>query len=1054
MAKDISRTLIVGLGGTGQTLIRDIKKRMLRTYGEIPPLVKFLEFDTDDMKDDGTPFKYYYNGQTHEDFKYRIGNREFLKIPSPGMEVIRRDPTCIQKLDMDQLARVSARLQGHGAGGYRIMGRSHFLNYSQDIIDILKTTLMALTNANLSAQETAHGYNIGNSGITVYVIASLAGGTGSSAFLDMSRMLQIAGVNVQYTTNSNFDKIFGVFFLPAFFDGQGLTNIDNIRINAYTALSELDYAFDLADTAKHSMGSIEIQDDEQDYTGYPKYNKRVIYDSIYLVDALTSKGNAHTLAEASNYVASFIASSIAADSTALISSYVNSNHKLNTVDGKYQLYSGLGYCELRFNRQELVKYLLNRKLTDFIERFKIGESNKTAIQIAEEYINAKGLNEGVKGETPQEDTRAQFNELTDAIIDLSDRRLTCLSMASVDTGKDAATNIETSKNRYLTAIGTAIQDIIQNFASKKAELILGLKDMLDEHQSGKGFGMFPDLARSLVAIFKDMKAGLEDEVKKHTDQFENIEKSLKQVKNTIAEKIGRGFLGIMGSKVEEQEAAIRSYINKVRYDNGRDTNPTLAWLKVETARKNEAINVYDQLIQTVESYYKEEEKETVNGSHIDISGSFRKVENLYKALTELLIRENNNYRPADAAVNETIFADAYFKRYFESSDAEVMPLNDQDRCTLDGYISQLFAKLPIINEEKLAEMREKLLTLLPSNGLIRRMKEEQISIDELFISCFGTYGDITDTKNLDANPQLKMLGQVNTLFETLWSYLNFRGQGLQPSKNMVVGVYDSDNNIFNTQNGYADAISGWDNYSYVSLGDPDRIAFMLMETAIPAFKLMNVESWANEFNLKKQNTYTFSDKRLENIDMVMPGVNEEAEIAWAYGWLFGLITNSKKKRGLRVKPSYAYATEKNVVLESDGEYNYFATLTNRSDIADCHRKFVNDIDLSKDIYVQAMNLLLADPLGSIIKIKEWVNDKKMWDVSVRGKEQKTMTNSELRVIQNEIKHLALRFVRLGYGLSLDANGQVTHTYSEAIDEKEKAQKGKKAKSNNPEASEA
>lgn len=1050
MAKDISRTLIVGLGGTGQTVIRDIKKRMLRTYGEIPPLVRFLEFDTDGLSDDGTPFKYYYGGQTHEDFKYRIGNNEFLQIPSPGLAVIKRDPTCIQKLDMDQLAKVAARLQGHGAGGYRVMGRSHFLNFSQNIINILKNTLGGLRNANLGAQETSKGYNISSNGITVYVIASIAGGTGSSAFQDMSRMLQIAGVNVQYTTAANLDKIFGIFFLPKFF--EGIPNTDNVCINAYTALSELDYAFDLGDSQRHPLGSIEIQDDEQDYTGFTQNNKRVIFDSIYLVDALTSKGNSHTLSEASNYVASFIASSIAADGTALISSYVNSNHKTNTVDGKYQLYSGLGYCELRFNRQDLVKYLLNKKLINFVEGFKYGEGNRTATQIAEAYVNSNGLNEGVKGRLPQEDTRTQLNELTDAIINLNDRRLTSPTMASVDTGKEAATNIVTSRNQYLTKIGTAIQEIIEEFATQKESIVQGLKNMLDEYKTGKGFGLFPDLARSLVTIFNDMKAGLEDEVDNYSRQFESIERSLVQVKNTIGENTSKGFLGF-GSKEDAQETAIRSYINKVRYDNGRSGNPTLAWLKVETARKNEAIAIYKKLIETVEGYYKEEEVETVNGSQINISGSFQRVENLYKALMELLIKENNSYQPTSAAVNETILADSYFKRYFESHAAETMPLSDQDRYELDEYISKLFAELPTVNGEKLAEMREKLATHLPASGLIRRMKEERISIDELFIECFGTYGSINNTRDLDANPQLKMLEQVNMLFETLWSYLNFRGQGLQPCKNMVVGVYDTSNNIFSTANGYANVISGWDSYSYVSLGDPDRIAFMLMETAIPAFKLMNVDSWASEFNQKKQYTYTFSDKRLENIDMIMPGVNEEAEIAWAYGWLFGLITNSKKKRGLRVKPSYAYATDKNIALESDGEYNYFATLTNRSNIADCHRKFVNDIDISKDIYVQAMNMLGSDPLGNIIKIKEWVNDKKMWDVGVRGKERSTLSPSEVRVIQNEIKHLALRFVRLGYGLSLDSNGQVTHTYSEAIEEKEKAQRSKKAKDKKPETQE-
>lgn len=1049
MAKNISKTLIVGLGGTGQKVIVDIKKRLLRTYGEIPTLVKFLEFDTDDLDGGGAPYTYYYNGQSYTDFRYRINLNEFLRIPSPGVEVIKKDKVCSEKLDIDQLQKVAARLQGHGAGGYRVLGRAHFLNASEKIIAILTDTVTSLKSANIDAAQQARGYVTEDGGISVYVIASLAGGTGSSAFMDLSRMLQIAGVNVQFNVNeAGMDKIFGVFFLPKFFEGKPHT--DNIRINAYTALSELDYTFDLADPTKHAPGSIEVQDDRQDYTGHTNNNKRVIYDGVFLIDSLTSKGHTHTITEATNYVASFIAGSIAADSGALTSSYVNSNHKMNTVDGKFQNYSGMGYCELSFRRQDLVNYLLNRKMIGFIEQFKQGDSTTTASQIAEAFINENKLNEGVMHDSQGEDTRAQLNDLTDSIINMTDGRLTRINMASVDTGKDAAANIETSKARYLTSIGTTAQEMVQAFARPKEELFKNLREMLDDRKAGKGFSTFPDLARCLKTMLNDMKSGLEDEINQHATAFERIENELRSTKTVIAENVpGRLF---SGNKRDAQEAAIRGYCNKIRFDVGSIQNPTLAWLKVETARKTEAIAIYEEMISIVESYYKEEAIETVNGIQINMTGSYLAVDGLFKVLTDQFLRAINSYRPAKAAVNETIFADAYFKEYFESHEADTMALDDQSKNALDEYIGGLFADLPTVDDNLLAEMRQKLLGYLPADGLVRKVQEERMSIDDLFISCFGKYGDIANNRDLVNNPQLQLLNQVNTLFETLWCYLNFRGQGLEPTGNMVVGVFNRQNNIFNDENGYAATISGWSHYEYISLGDPDRIAFMLMDTAIPAFKLMNVDSWANEYDQKKQFTYTFSDKRLEGIDMIKPGVNEDAEIAWAYGWLFGLINNSKKKRGLRVKPSYAYASSKGVALESNGEYNYFETVKHSGDIFDCHQKFINDQDLSQDILNQAMDLLGADPLGNVIKIKEWVNDGKMWDSSVRGKERSSMSPAEIKVIQNEVNFLELRFVRLaGYGLALDSTGKVTHTYSEALEQKEKEMKAKSNPSNTPEA---
>jgi len=457
MAKNISKTLIIGLGGTGQTVIREIKKRMLRTYGEIPDLVKFLSFDTDDVSNKNTSFKYYYDGESHEDFKYHIQGHEFWKIPAPGLDTVKRDTICAAHLNIDELVNVSNRLSGKGANGYRVIGRSHFLNDSLNIIKKLGRVVSDLRSAGAAALNSANGYNIVNNQITVYVIASLAGGTGSSAFQDMSRMLQIAGVNTQYATAAGQDMIFGVFFLPSFF--KGFSHTENIEINTYTALSELDYTLELGDANKYPQGHQALADDDQDYHGHLNNGKRVHYSGVYLVDSMTSTGQTHEIADASSYVASFIASSIAATSNDIMSSYVNSQHKTHTVQGKYQKYSTLGYCELRFNRQELVRYLLNRKLLESLSLFKSG-NGFIASQIAQNFIDANQLNEGVEADSEGNDTRSQSNQLTDAIIKMSDERFTKITMASVDTGNNAADNIEANNKTYLNLIGTEEKKVV------------------------------------------------------------------------------------------------------------------------------------------------------------------------------------------------------------------------------------------------------------------------------------------------------------------------------------------------------------------------------------------------------------------------------------------------------------------------------------------------------------------------------------------------------------------------------------------------------------------
>jgi Skp family chaperone for outer membrane proteins len=520
-----------------------------------------------------------------------------------------------------------------------------------------------------------------------------------------------------------------------------------------------------------------------------------------------------------------------------------------------------------------------------------------------------------------------------------------------------------------------------------------------------------------------MKLGLEDELARHQVKINQIETDLKKIKNQIDENTSKGFLGI-GNKTEAQKAALLSYCKKVELTSATPTEPTLGSLKLEVARKDEAIAIYDEMINIIESFYKEEEIETgTDKKRLQITGSSLDVLQMYDALRGLVDSENDSYKPSKAAKNETIFADAYFKDYYESHNTEAFELSEQAIEDLEGYISKIFVDQPKADNDLLAALREYLLGLLPEDVKIKKIQQNLLSLDELFIDCFGVAGDIADDHDQVTYPHLGLFGQLDALFDSLWQYKEFKGSNSIPvARQCVIGVFSTDFHILDRRNGYEAYLPNTHSYQYINLGDPDKIVFMLQETAVPAFKMKDASVWTTEYNKKKKVTYSFTDKRLEGIDLITPEkLNEEGEIAWAYGWLFGLIASVNGR--IQVKPSGAYMSREKRVKGNTGYYDYFKIKSQKSsDLSACHRLFIRDEELFQDIYAQSMTLLDGDKAGQIVRIYHWVNDEEIWQN--RGKLRTSMLEDERLVIQNEPQYLAKRFERLSSGtlsISYDVN---------------------------------
>ena len=1000
MAKNCTRTLIIGLGGTGQTVIREIKKRIFWRYGEIPPLVRFLAFETDYYDDyQDIPFRFSFEGENKETKRYNLQRDEFVYLPRPSLEVLKADINC-QNLDHDQLEMLLA-LPPYPTD-YRVLGRARFLYNAEPIIRTLSHAVTNLRSCRLSAFQESRGYSIAQDSVTVYIIASLAGGTGSSAIMDMSRMVQHAGID---TTPSGADTpgdiILGMFFMPAFFSTK--PNTPNVKINTYVALSELEYVLGLSDRTKYPEGCSELEQDLNVYGDAQSYMP-VRYSNVYLIDEKTRKGNSHSFEEVVGSVASFITASIAADNQALVSSYSNSTHRLHTVEGKSQIYSGLGYCEIRFERENLVKYLLNRQIRDFLYTYKSDESTRVYM---DSYI------ESFLVENP-----CKVDDLTNSIFQSNDARFH-IPLHIVKYGKEAGILVENSKKNYLDTLSAEAKMAIKEFSLKKKRIMTNLDMMLKEIRCQRGFELFPVFAKRLDTMFEGMKRGLEIEVAHLNQKKETMECRLEEDLDLINKNASSLFL-FTSRRKEILKSLITAFSNKLGGEEAGQ-EPTLKSLLLEIARKEEAIRIYDEMIRIIDSYYKEESIEPgTDKNAVRITGSWQEIQTTYDALLERIESETSAYNPLKSAKNDTIFADAYFIEYFEAHPAS--ELSEWGVYELYEYICNLLCSNKPVNNEMVSDFREFLLTLLPEDGLIKKIKNNRLSLDDLFVHCFGRADTIEDSCNLTLYPQLGLFKQLDDLFNPLWQYDDFEDTNSQPvARNCIVGVFDVKNNLFDRKNGYHSFIPQDLCYQFINLGDPDKIMFMLQETAIPAFKLTDAKEWERAFMVKKDFVYAFSDKRLEDIDMIMPEkCNETAEIAWAYGWLFGFIASVSGI--IRVKPTTNYMTKNNAIMGKDGYYNYFRFHSQKpSDMNACHRKFLKDEELANDIYNQVMECLDVDKIGSIVRIAHWVNDGLIWQN--RGKLKTSMDEQERLIIQNEPLYLSKRFPKL-------TSSSVSITYDE------------------------
>lgn len=224
--RGISKSILIGLGGTGHKILLDVRKRLVEKYGtlDVIPIVSFIQVDTDGAV--------LAKNASYSD-EVNLRRSEIIHASVAGVENLKNRLNDYPHLR--SWLKPSA-LTGdiyQGAGAIRAQGRlAYFWNYPEVSRRLAEAYRQVTREESISAANR-NGLTVGEA-VSVYVVGSLLGGTGSGTFLDLAYT-----VRHRLGGNPNLE-IVGIFSIPP---NSEAVPADN-RPNAYASLLELNHYTD------------------------------------------------------------------------------------------------------------------------------------------------------------------------------------------------------------------------------------------------------------------------------------------------------------------------------------------------------------------------------------------------------------------------------------------------------------------------------------------------------------------------------------------------------------------------------------------------------------------------------------------------------------------------------------------------------------------------------------------------------------------------------------------------------------------------------------------
>lgn len=222
----LKRTLYIGLGGTGFKTLLHTKRAFIETYGEVPPMIKFLAIDADQNQ-----YKSYSLPSIYGDIAFDPGETSDVMVRNAGM-MVSRNRQQLTWLPDQNMAAASDLV--NGCGMVRTNGRLAFcFNYPKTRSNI-QNALNQICNIAINKNQK---YDLLTSGVDINIVYSIAGGTGSGTFIDIAYLVK----DIVRSLALDHASVIGYMVLPDVYDTQLVFGKDRLFPNAWGSLADLDY---------------------------------------------------------------------------------------------------------------------------------------------------------------------------------------------------------------------------------------------------------------------------------------------------------------------------------------------------------------------------------------------------------------------------------------------------------------------------------------------------------------------------------------------------------------------------------------------------------------------------------------------------------------------------------------------------------------------------------------------------------------------------------------------------------------------------------------------
>lgn len=314
-------TVILGFGGSGHTACLTFKRRFIERYGSVPPIIRFLCFDTT------SPTEYVEQTDNGLSVILEPHEHRVIQVSNPAALVNGSNEHIDAWFPDVPITAIIA-----GAGQVRSRGRLALFAKFSDVFGRIRQVIDDVMNIKNQKQMYADRFMVSDrGGVEVYIIGSLAGGTGSGMFMDIAFI-------VRHLLDS-LSNVTAVLALPRIFADKPGTH--NIKSNTYGALKEIEHFWNLSprNPLMIDYGTLQITAD------------RPPFDLVYLIDSINEAGKVIT--ESSELLTLIadglfvqIASQIGVDSNNTVDNIKTQLAVAGRVRGRFTSYCSFGKSQL------------------------------------------------------------------------------------------------------------------------------------------------------------------------------------------------------------------------------------------------------------------------------------------------------------------------------------------------------------------------------------------------------------------------------------------------------------------------------------------------------------------------------------------------------------------------------------------------------------------------------------------------------------------------------------------------------------------------------------